>query len=155
MNETTLTPEEFAARYAAETITGYLIDTANETARVVTVDKQLSSYYSLLDCSLIAITEHRIGVRTPANPEPHIFSIVSDDESLLVEDPRISAIDNMGSPMLCGSLFIVKNHVKEFGEVELTSLEPEDIAYIKRFIHLQGTHKHPKPYPMLHQCEYI
>ncbi len=154
MNEITMTPEEFAGQYAPETITGYLIDVAKETAEVVTVTKELSSYYRILDCSTIAITEQRIGARTRRNREAHIFNIVSDDESLLAEAPKISAIDNMGSPMLCGNLFIVKSQRNEIGEISLASLEPQDVEYLKQFIRLQATRKYPRPYPMLHQCEY-
>lgn len=155
MNENSMTPEEFAGQYAPETITGFLIDVYREKAEVVTVTKELSSYYRILDCSTIAITEQQIGVRKRRNQEPHIFNIVSDDESLLVKDPKISAINNMGSPMLCGNLFIVKSHTKPFGEIELASLEPQDIEYLKQYIRLQATRKYPRPYPMLHQCEYI
>lgn len=154
MPEITMTPEEFAARIHEETITGYLIDVDRETAQVVTVPKELQSYYKLLSCSTIAITEHRIGVRTPRNREPHFFNIVSDDEALLTEAPKISAIDNMGNPMLCGNLLIVKSRQNEIGEVSLAILEPQDIEYLKQFILLQATRKYPRPYPMLHQCEY-
>ena len=152
MNERTMTPEEFASSVAPITITGFLIDVYKETAQVVTVDRQLESYHKALDCDIIDIVDHRIGAKTRRNPEAHIFTIVCDDEALNKEPQKISAIDNAGSAMLCGNLFIVKRNA--LYDSELTSLEAQDIEYLKQFIMLQGTRKFPKPYPMLCQCEY-
>lgn len=152
MNELILTPEEFAERVNPSTITGFLIDVYKETAQVVTVDRQLEAYYKALDCDIIDIVDHRIGAKTRCNPEAHIFTIVCDDEALNKSPQKISAIDNAGSAMLCGNLFIVKRN--SLNDRELASLEPQDIEYLKQFIMLQGTRKFPKPYPMLCQCEY-
>ncbi len=152
MTKNTMTPEEFAASVVPATITGFLLDVYKETAQVVTVEKSLESYYKILDCSIISVVDRRIGVRTSLNPEAHIFSIVCDDEALNRNPQKISAIDNSTSPMLCGNLFIVKRNLLDGSE--LASLELVDIEYLKQFILLQGTRKFPKPYPMLHQCEY-
>lgn len=78
------------------------------------------------------------------------FTIICDDEALCADHPKISAIDNMGNAQLCGNLFLVKFD----GAEDVESLSPDDIAYLNRFVLLQGTCRHPKPYPMLHQCEY-
>lgn len=149
MKQDFLTPEEFAASVAPSTITGFLIDVYKETASVVTVPKQLESYYQLLDCERITMPDHRIGAR-----QKRVFTIICDDDALNHDPQKISAIDKLGRPMLCGNLFIVRTAANEYGELEAASLAPEDIAYLKRFILLQATRNFPDPYPMLHQCEY-
>lgn len=148
----TMTPEEFAASVSPSAITGFLIDVYKETAQVVTVEKDLDSYYRILDCSIISMPEHRIGKGRRAP----VFTIIADDEALDREPQKISAIDHKGNPMLCGNLFIVKTRYSEDGErePETVSLSLQDIEYLKGFIRLQATRKFPKPYPMLCQCEY-
>ena len=42
-------------------ITGILIDTEANTAKVVTIDNMLEAYYSALNCSCIDIVERTIG----------------------------------------------------------------------------------------------
>lgn len=145
------TPEEFAAEFSPRTITGFFIDVYNEKAEVVTIPASLDEYYRLLDCRRIAMPEHRIGVRSR---RPPVFTIICDDDALDHDPQKISAIDNMGAPMLCGNLFIVRTAANEYGELEAASLSPEDIEYLKHFILLQATRNFPDPYPMLHQCEY-
>lgn len=127
------------------TITAYMLNVEQETAAPVEIEKDLHSYYDLLGCRLIAMPTHKIGVRNGRQ-----YTIIADDEALMKEQPKISAIDNLGNPMLCGNLLIVK--VNEEGDT--IGLDADDIQYIERFIQLQGTHKFPLPYPMLHQCEY-
>ena len=128
-------------------ITGYLIDVEHETARVATLEKSLSGYYRALNCRCIDITPRRIGDLTAARN----YEIICDDEGLLRDAPRISAVDACGNPMLCGNLFIVKFD----GCDDVTSLDADDIAHLERFIRPQATVNHPEPYPMLHQCEYL
>lgn len=128
-----------------EKITGMLIDVANEKASVSTIDNELHAFYDILGCSLIEMPTRRIGGR-----KGRCYTIICDEEGLFAEQPKISAIDNMGQPMLVGNLFIVK--VNDEGET--ISLGPDDIKYLERFIQLQGTRKYPRPYPMLHQVEY-
>ena len=129
-------------------ITGYFIDVLNETAEVREVENSLHGFYDLLGCDLIEIPRRKIGVFS----RKRIYSIICDEEGIY-NQPKISAIDNLGQPMLCGNLFIVKDDPDpESGD--LASLTADDIRYIKRFILKQGTHKYPRPYPMLHQCEY-
>ena len=130
------------------TITGYLIDVANEQARPVTVEHSLESFYKLLDCDMIEIAPRRIGF-PHHNRTTKIYDIICDEEGLLKDSPKISAIDNIGSPMLVGNLLIVN-----MGEEDVESLTPDDIAYIEKYVELQATRKYPTPYPMLMQCEY-
>lgn len=142
-NEMTL--DQFAAEILPDTITGYLIDVQSETHGPRTIMKGLKGYYDILGCRLIEMPTRKIGVRNGRR-----FTIICDDESLFVDQPKISAINNMGQPQLVGNLFIVK--VDEEGNT--CSLDQDDIEYLEGYVLLQCTRKFPRPYPMLHQCEY-
>jgi len=126
-------------------LTGYLVDVENETAGVVTIDRNLHEYYKVLNCDCIDVATRKIG-----RFGKRYYDIICDDEGLLKDKPKISAINDLGQVMLCGNLFIVNND----GEGEFTSLSKDDIKWIERFISLQGTRVYPKPYPMLHQVDY-
>ncbi len=112
----------------------------NETHGPRTIQRDLKEYYALLGCRLIEMPTRRIGVRNGRR-----YTIICDEEGLFAEQPKISAIDNLGRPMLVGNLFIVK--VDEEGNT--VGLDSNDIEHIKHFVQLQGTHKFPRPYPML------
>lgn len=127
-------------------ITGLLIDVNNEKTSVATISASLHAYYELLSVDIIDIQVRKIGVYRGRK-----YAIICDDEGLLKSLPKISAIDNMGNPMFVGNLFIVRDGKNG----EMDSLEQDDIDYLKRFIHMQGTMRYPKPYPMLHQVEYV
>lgn len=144
-----LTPDEFIARYApradAPKITGYLIDVHNETHGPCTIEKSLTGYHAVIGCRIIEMPEYRIGVRNGRR-----FTIICDEEGAIKEDPKISAIDNLGNVMLVGNLFIVC--VNEEGDTD--SIDPDDFAFIARHVELLGTRRHPSPYPMLTQLVY-
>ena len=132
-----------------QTITGYLIDVQNEAHGPRTIKKSLCGYYEIIGCRLISMPEHQIGV-TCGRLHGKRYTIICDDEALFADQPKISAIDNLGQPMLCGNLFIVKTD----DQGDTVSLDPDDIKYLEQFVLLQGTRKFQNPYPMLHQCEY-
>lgn len=132
-----------------KTIAAYLIDVEHETASVIIIPAELHAYYKALNCRTIDIVTRQIGV-TYHNRKARVFDIICDDEALLKDAPKISAIDNLGIPMLCGNLLIVR--VDDEGDT--VGITPDDVKYLKRFILPQGTRRFPKPYPMLHQCEY-
>ena len=122
---------------------GVLVDVEQETVSVVEITDKLDEFYRILNCDCIDIVVRRIGSK--------LFNIVCDDEALLKEAPKISAIDNLGQPMLCGNLFIVG------GETiggDLTGLELSEALYVAGKIQHMGTRKFPAGYPMLTQCEY-
>ena len=125
---------------------GVLVDVKNETARVVEVQDDLDEFYKILNCDCIDITVRRIGGRCRKK-----FNIVCDDEGLLKDPQKISAIDNLGQPQLVGNLFIVGGEVIDG---ELTSLTESEVAYILARVQKMGTRKFPAGYPMLTQCEY-
>lgn len=121
---------------------GLLLDIKNNKTQVVEAEG-LEQYYELLDCHLIDIVQRRIDRKR--------FEIICDDEGLFKEDYKISAINNLGEPMLVGSLLICG---KADTEGELTSLTDEEITYIKERIQTMYTRNHPEGYLMLTQCEY-
>ena len=122
-------------------IKGMLIDVQNETAKVVEVEKKLESYYDILKCDTIDIVERKIGGQ--------LFDIVADDEGLF-NQPKISAINDMGEPMLVGNLFIVNYD----GKGDITSLEENDIQHLQNFVEIMYTKQYPEGYPMVVQMEY-
>ncbi|MBO4847852.1 MAG: hypothetical protein J5586_01730 [Clostridia bacterium] len=67
------------------------------------------------------------------------------------DDPKISAISDLGSPMLVGALPVTGG---SDGEGNLTGITDEDAAYIrKRIVHM-GTRRHPEGWQMLTQVAY-
>lgn len=124
---------------------GVLVDVENESASIVEIPDDLDEFYKILNCDCIDITVRRIGYRKEK------FNIVCDDEGLLKEPQKISAIDNLGNPQLVGNLFIVGT---ADSEGNLTSLSEDDAAYILARVQKMGTRKFPAGYPMLTQCEY-
>ena len=123
-------------------ITGYLIDAVNGTAAPVTIGKNLSSYYQVLHCDTIDIVSRKIGGRP--------YLIICDDEGLLKDKPKITAIDKKANFMLVGSLLIVN----DAPDGEIASLTDKDIDHIKSFVRLQQTFSDPPFHPILHKVEY-
>ena len=119
-----------------------LLDVKNEVVEIVEADG-LQDYYRHIGTDVIDIVTRRIG------GEP--YEIICDDEGLLKEYPKISAIDDMGQPMLVGNLLIA-------GGVDIEgNLEPveiEDIEYVMQFIQTMYTRSYPEGYKMLTQVSY-
>lgn len=131
----------------ARKLFGVLVDVKNNEAKAMEIDDELHEFYRILDCTCIDIVQRRIGGLLKKS-----FTIVCDDEGLCCENPKISAIDNLGSPQLVGNLFIVS--AGDDGEGNLVSLTEYDVAYIMSKIQRAYTRKYPDPYVMLTQCEY-
>lgn len=127
-------------------ITAYLIDVNHKIDTPISIPATLATYYELLDCRLIDMVERRIGPRRRSRT----YTIICDDEGLLRSQPKISAIDDLGQPMLVGNLLIVKTGP----EGETIGLDDDDITFLQQHIHLQATRRFPDPYPMLHQVDY-
>lgn len=125
-------------------INGVLLDIENNEAKVVTFVPNLQNYYRMLHCCTIDIVERKIGVRKGKR-----FDIVCDDEGLLKNEPKISAINDMGAPMLVGSLLVV-GLAKEGLE---QTLSDEDAEFVMEKIKKMRTRLHPEGYLMLTQCE--
>lgn len=123
-------------------ITGLLIDVMNERVSVETIPDSLAGYYKVLACEMIEILPMRIARRN--------YTIVCDEEALLKDVRKISAINDFGQAVLVGNLFVVS----ETEDGELRSLTQDDIVQIRSHVCMQGTHKYPTPYPMLHQVSH-
>ena len=108
------------------------------------IKDKLQTFYDLIGCSSIDIVRRRIGKR--------YFTIICDDEGLLKDNPKISAISNLGEVRLVGNLVICSNDVTEDGE--LIGLTDDEAAYISERIQHLYTRQHPKGYYILTQCEY-
>ena len=121
---------------------GLLLDLNNNKTKVIEASS-LQDYYDLIGCNLIEIVSRKIGRKR--------FDVICDEEGTFVAEPKISAIDNLGTPMFVGNL-IICGPANEEGE--LTDLSARDINYIKKRIVKMCTHRHPEGYLMLTQCEY-
>ena len=119
-----------------------LLEVHNETVLEINIRPEIDAYYFALRCTSIDIVERKIGGKW--------FDVMCDDEGLLKEEVKISAINDMGEPMLVGNLMFFHND----GEGNLVGLSDEDVDHIKKNIQHMYTHKYPMGYPMLTQCEY-
>lgn len=126
-----------------EKLTAVLVNVETGMFGIIEVANELETFYKVLGCRRIDITIRRIGDR--------VAEIICDDEGLLVDSPKISAIDNLGQAQLVGNLLIVG---RCDSEGNLTSLSADDAAYIFGKIQLLATRKIRNPYPILTQCEY-
>lgn len=119
-----------------------LLNVYENSADVIEIADNLQAFYKRLGCRLIDIVQRKIGRRW--------FDVMCDDEGLFVEEPKISAIDNLGNMMFVGNLMFFR-HDKEGN---LKGLSEEDLNYILDRIQVMGTQKYPEGYLMLTQCEY-
>lgn len=120
-----------------------LLDVRNENAEVIDIDDELDAFYDKLNCTCIDIVSRSIGGK--------VYDIMCDDEGLLKEEsPKISAINDMGQPMLVGNLMFFNVD----GEGELVGLSDDDVEHIKNYIQIMSTHQYLSGYPMLTQCEF-
>ena len=125
-----------------EKITGVRVDVNAGTVKEATIEANLDSYYTALNCDCIDIVVRSLG--------PYRFDIICDDEGLLKDNARMSATDPHGHPMLVGNLFFC--HHDEEGN--LTSLHPEEVTFIlSRVIRLKelGTNNFRK---VIHRLDY-
>lgn len=120
----------------------YLNVEKGQTPEVLDIKDDLQEFYKLIACHCIDITNRKIGRKR--------FDIICDDEGLLKDSPKISAINNLGQPMLCGNMIIVNSD--EDGN--LVGLTDKDAEYVLCRIQKMYTHKYPKGYYVLTQCEY-
>lgn len=121
----------------------YLNVLENKKAQVIDIAGELDEFYRLIKCDTIDITKRKIG--------ENYYDIICDDEGLFAESPKISAINNLGEPMLVGNL-IVCDANESTGE--LKSLTDEQVAEVTNCIHKLYTRLNPQGYYMITQCEY-
>ena len=114
------------------------LDVENRDVKMVEANG-LDDYYRLIGCRCIDIIHRRIG-----DVE---VEIVLDDEGLLVENPKPSAISVDGTPMLFGHLLIASGRVTDDGE--LTELDQDEIDEIMAWcVATIATSVYKEPYPV-------
>jgi len=115
-----------------------LLDVINNTIAEVDAST-LDDYYRLLGCTTVDIVGRKIGGKW--------YDIICDDEGTFVENPKISAINEDGEPMLVGSLLITGPVDYRHGVSK--DLKDDDIKNIFKSVTLVNTRKHPMPYKVL------
>ena len=91
----------------------------NNRIEPIEVKGELDEYYNLIDCDCIDIVTRKVG--------DTYFDIICDDEGLLKDNPRVTAVDTEGNPMLVGNLIF--SHTDEDGET--VGVTDEEIALIR------------------------
>ena len=120
-----------------------LLDVKNRDVKMVEAN-DLDDYYILIGCRTIEIVSRTIGdVRV---------EIVIDDEGALVNNPKVSAIDIDGTPMLFGNLLVASGRVTEDGE--LTELTKAEVDEIMDNIDTITTSVYKEPYPVFVEMDY-
>ena len=120
-----------------------LLDVEKRDVKMVEANG-LDDYYKLIGCRYIDIIHRRIG-----DVE---VEIVLDDEGLLVENPKPSAISVDGTPWLFGNLLIASGRVTDDGELtELTAYEVDEIMDNVATI---STSVYTEPYPAFVEVDY-
>ena len=120
-----------------------VLDVENRVVEVVEANT-LDDYYRLIGCRCIDIVSRTIGdVRV---------EIIIDDEGALVNNPKVSAIDIDGAPMLFGNLLVASGRVTEDGE--LTELTQEEVDEIMDNIYTTTTSVYKEPYPVFVEMDY-
>ena len=97
----------------------YLNVLQGELPKIVDIKDDLKTYYELLKCDTIDIVTRTI--------EGKNFSVVCDDEGLLVEKPIVSAIDKNKKCQFVGNLIFCGMPTDEG---EMTSLTEDEIKTI-------------------------
>ena len=120
-----------------------LLDVKNRDVKMVEAN-DLEDYYRLIGCRTIDIVSRTIGdVKV---------EIVCDDEGALVNNPKVSAIDIDGTPMLFGNLLVASGRVTEDGE--LTELTKAEVKELMNNIATITTSVYKEPYQVFVEMDY-
>lgn len=71
--------------------------TTDGTVRYTKATDELSTYYEMLDCSMIEMPRRKIGGL--------LYTIICDEEALLKDNPIPTVFDINGKPMIYGNVF--------------------------------------------------
>ena len=99
-------------------ITAYIVN-ANGTTEVRNIENNLQTYYDIIGCDTIDIVSRRFAGK--------YLDVICDDEGLLKDGARLTAIDVNSRPMLVGTLIIVDHD----DEGETVSLTAEDVKRVE------------------------
>ena len=119
------------------------LDVHNNEIKMVDANG-LDDYYKLIGCRCIDIIHRHIG-----DVE---VEIVIDDEGALVDNPKVSAIDIIGSPALYGNLLIASGRVTDDGE--LTELTKAEVNEIMENVATITTSVYTEPYKVFVEMDY-
>ena len=106
----------------SKSVRGVLLDVNTGSMQGTTLDGSLQGFYEALDCACIDIVDRTINGRP--------YTIVCDDEGLLKDGAKLSAISEDNDPMLVGNLFITNSEYTPDGAA-LADLADDDISHIK------------------------
>ena len=119
------------------------LDVENREVKTVEAN-DLEYYYRLIGCRTIDIVSRTIGdVKV---------EIVLDDEGVIIDKPKVSAIDIDGTPMLFGNLLVASGRVTDDGE--LTELTKAEVDEIMDNITTITTSVYKEPYPVFVEMDY-
>ena len=120
-----------------------LLDVKNREIKTVEANG-LDDYYKIIGCRTVDIISRTIGdVKV---------EIVLDDKGALVNNPKVSAIDIDGTPMLFGNLLVASGRVTDDGE--LTELTEEEVDEIMDNVTTITTSVYKEPYPVFVEMDY-
>lgn len=119
-----------------------LLNVEKNKVEIIDIEDTLEAMYEAIGCDIIEGYTRKIGGRW--------FDVVCDGDGCFRENPKISAISDMGEPMFVGNLLFFNND----GKGNWTGLSDEDIRHIGKKILPFGTRNHPDTYLMLTQCEW-
>ena len=120
-----------------------LLDVENNELKTVEANG-LDDYYKYLNCRTIDIVHRKIN-----DVE---CEIICDDEGLLTKNPKVSAVDILGQPMLFGNLLIAGGTVTDDGE--LTEPTPEEIQHFMENTAEVTTSVYKEPFRIFVEMEY-
>lgn len=111
---------------------------------IETINNSLDDFYSIIDCSCIDIATRKIG------NNGKYYDIICDDEGLLQDKPKVSAIASNGSGMLVGNLIITNYN----SNGETTSLTENDIEYLLNYCQMFRHRITGEIIPLLTEVDY-
>ena len=103
----------------------------------IEMDNNLDAYYDLLNCRCFDIVSRKVGNT--------YFDIYCDDEGLLVDHPRVSAIDSATHPMLFGNLIFTHGN----DEGETVGITDEDVKTIMDNVYMVIDRTHGTSHPVV------
>ena len=119
-----------------------LLDVFENELKVVDANG-LEDYYKFIRCDCIDIVRRKIG-----DVE---VEIVCDDEGLLIDKPKVSAIDVDGTPALFGNLLVAGGKVIDG---ELTELTVEEAFEIMNNVAEVTTSVYKEPFRVFVEMDY-
>jgi len=119
----------------------FKVDVYGDSTGVIEIEDKLEDFYREIKTDVIDIVVRYI--------DGQEFDIVCDDEGLLKDKPRVSAMDGGFKPMLVGNLLIAHHD----DEGNLTGISEEDSSLLM-FHTMRVVMKDKSENDVLYGCEY-